>query len=435
MKVLLLNQCFWPDVMATGQQLTDVALELADRGHEVTVITGRRGYDDPKLLFPGHERWRNIEIFRVRSIAASKTSRFWRALNFASFLLACAFRLGFTQRQDVTVALTSPPLISWLAALFTRLKGGRLIFWVMDLNPDEAIAAGWLRAESATARFLAKLLRSSMQHAGKIVALDRFMKDRLLLKGISSDRIEVISPWSQDSVHFDQQGREAFRRDQALSDKFVVMYAGNHSPCHPLDTLLEAALRFAGEEEIAFCFIGGGSEQRKVKEFSTANKLKNIHCLPYQPQADLAAVLSAADLHVVVMGDAFAGIVHPCKIYNILEIGTPFLYVGPKESHMGDIIARLNDSGSAVQSVHGRPDVVQQFISNAARVRNGDHSLAAKQRSVRRGQTDLAAAFSKTKLLPRFIKEVEAIASEPGASTTETPAENSNPRDNVLVIE
>lgn len=422
MKVLLLNQCFWPDVMATGQQLTDVACELADRGHEVTVITGRRGYDDPKLLFPGHERWRNIEIFRVRSIAASKASRWWRALNFASFLLACAFRLAFTRRQDVVVALTSPPLISWLASLFTRLKGGRLVFWVMDLNPDEAIAAGWLRADSATAKFLAKLLRSSMQHAGKIVALDRFMKDRLLLKGISPDRIEVISPWSQDSVHFDQQGREAFRRDLGLTGKFVVMYAGNHSPCHPLDTLLEAALRFAGNEEIAFCFVGGGSEQGKVKEFSAANKLKNVHCLPYQSQADLAGVLSAADLHVVVMGEAFAGIVHPCKIYNILEIGTPFLYVGPKESHMGDIIASLNDSGSAVQSVHGRPDLVQQFISNAAHARNGDNSFKAKQRSVRRGQSNLAAAFSKTKLLPRFIKEVEAIASEPGASTTETPA-------------
>src|SRR6267142_1493470 len=158
MKVLLLNQCFWPDVMATGQQLTDVACELAGRGHEVTVITGRRGYDDPQLLFPRRERWRNIEIFRVRSIAASKTSRWRRALNFGSFLVTCAFRLAFTQRQDIVVALSSPPLISWLASLFTRLKGGRLVFWVMDLNPDEAIAAGWLKPNSVAVRLFAALL-------------------------------------------------------------------------------------------------------------------------------------------------------------------------------------------------------------------------------------------------------------------------------------
>lgn len=408
--------------MATGQQLTDVACELAERGHEVTVITGRRGYDDPKLLFPRHEHWRNIEIFRVRSIAASKTSRWRRALNFGSFLAACAFRLAFTRRQDVVIALTSPPLISWLASLFTRLKGGRLVFWVMDLNPDEAIAAGWLSAESATAKLLARLLVTSMQHAEKIVALDRFMKERLLLKGIAAERIEVISPWSQDEVHYDQQSREAFRRVHSLTDRFVIMYAGNHSPCHPLDTLLEAAAKLARRKELAFCFVGGGSEQRKVKEFALANDLKNIHCLPYQPQENLSGVLSAADLHVVVMGEAFVGIVHPCKIYNILTIGTPFLYLGPRESHMGDLIARLNDPGRAMQSVHGRSGTVSQMISDAAARQNADNRFEANERAVRSAQLDLAASFSKAKLLPKFIKEVEAVGSRPGASTTETPA-------------
>jgi colanic acid biosynthesis glycosyl transferase WcaI len=416
MKVLLLNQCFWPDVMATGQQLTDVACELANRGHEVTVITGRRGYDDPQLLFPRHERWRKIEIFRVRSIAATKTSRSRRALNFASFLIACAFRLVFMRRQDVVIALTSPPLISWLASLFTRLKGGRLFFWVMDLNPDEAIAAGWLRADSATAKLLAKLLISSMKHAEKIVVLDRFMKERLLKKGIPADRIEVISPWSQP-VCFDQQGREAFRRERGLTEKFVVMYAGNHSPCHPLDTLLEAALNLAGREEFAFCFVGGGSEQRKVREFALSNELKNIHCLPYQPQEDLAAVLSAADLHVVVMGNEFPGIVHPSKIYNILAIGTPFLYIGPKESHLRDIIARLKEPRLALQSVHGRADVVSQLISEVAQ----ESALLNGIRVSRSHPSNLSADFSKMMLLPKFIKEVEALDCK-GASTTETPA-------------
>src|SRR5258708_17279357 len=421
MKVLLLNQCFWPDVMATGQQLTEVACELAGRGHEVTVITGRRGYDDPQLPFPRRERWRNIEIVRVRSIAASKTSRWRRALNFASFLTTCAWRLAFTRRDDVCIAVASPPLISWLAALFSRLKGGRLVCWVMDLNPDEAIAAGWLRAESATAKLLAKLLMSSMQHAERIVVLDRFMKERLLLKGISPDRIEVISPWSQP-VHFDQQGREAFRRVHGLTYKFVIMYACNHSPCHPLDTLLEAAARLVRREEMAFCFVGGGSEQRKVKEFAFANKLKNIHCLPYQPQEDLSSVLSAADLHVVVMGEAFVGTVHPSKIYNILAIGTPFLYLGPKESHLADIIASLDNPARAIQSVHGPPDLAEQSIPNAALALNGDKRFAANQGSVQRGQSNLAAAFSKMTLLPKFIKEVEAVASQPGDSTSETPA-------------
>ena len=43
---------------------------------------------------------------------------------------------------DLVVAMTSPPLISWLGAMFCAITGGRFLFWVMDLNPDEAARGG-----------------------------------------------------------------------------------------------------------------------------------------------------------------------------------------------------------------------------------------------------------------------------------------------------
>src|SRR5437588_6430815 len=46
MKILLLNQAFHPDVVASGQHLTDLALALVQRGHAVTVVTSRRAYDN-----------------------------------------------------------------------------------------------------------------------------------------------------------------------------------------------------------------------------------------------------------------------------------------------------------------------------------------------------------------------------------------------------
>src|SRR5258706_5974660 len=139
-----------------------------------------------------------MDIFRLRSMGWGKPSRWRRALNFASFSAACAFRLAIMRRQDAVVALTSPPLISWLAALFIRLKGGRLIFWVMDLNPDEAIAAGWLKSDSNSAKVLSAPLESSMRHAQKIVALDRFAKQRISDKGIEKCKIQIIHPSSLD---------------------------------------------------------------------------------------------------------------------------------------------------------------------------------------------------------------------------------------------
>src|SRR6267142_7186482 len=224
MKVLLLNQCFWPDVVATAQQLTGVARCLVERCHRVTVISSRHGYDDAQLRFPRHEVWNGIEIIRLPSISLGKTSRWRRALNFASFSVAAAFRLALTRPQDAVVALTSPPLISWLASVFTRIKGGRMVFWVMDLNPDAAIAAGWLKHNSAPAKLLAKLLQSSMKHAERIIVLDRFIQQRIAAKGIPEQKIEVIPPSRDDSVCFDEKGRAAFRQRHELREKFVVMH-------------------------------------------------------------------------------------------------------------------------------------------------------------------------------------------------------------------
>src|SRR5258708_2862229 len=95
------------------------------------------------------------------------------------------------------------------------------------------------------------------------------------------------------------------------------------------------------------CFIGGGSEWRKIKEQIAAEQnrersARNIVCLPYRPLAQLSASLSSADLHVVVMGEPFVGLVHPCKIYNILRIGGPLLYIGPRPSHITEILEALN---------------------------------------------------------------------------------------------
>jgi glycosyltransferase involved in cell wall biosynthesis len=337
MKVLLLNQAFYPDVVATAQYSTELATRLAIGGHKVTVIASARGYDNPEVRFSRHERFNGVNIVRIKGLALGKRARWRRALDFASFFIVCAFRLLTIERHDVVLALTSPPLISFLAAIYARVRGCKFVFWIMDLNPDEAVAAGWLRRGSVSERALARILKFSLDRSDRIVVLDRFMKDRIIAKGIDEERLIVIPPWANERVRFDLEGRLQFRERHNLTDKFVVMYAGNHSPCHPLDTLLEAALALRARNDISFCFVGGGSEVSKVKGFAQRHELSNILHLPYQRLSELAGTLSAGDLHAVVMGERFVGLVHPSKIYNVLAVGKPVMYVGPAPSHITDL--------------------------------------------------------------------------------------------------
>jgi glycosyltransferase involved in cell wall biosynthesis len=403
MKILLVNQCFYPDVVSTAQHTSDLAAALAARGHEVTVIAGNRGYDDPAVKFSSRERWRGVEIVRVRCLATGKGSRRKRALNIASFFLTCAWRMMRMRRFDLVIALTSPPLISVLGALFVRMTGGRFIFWIMDLNPDEAIAAGWLSPDSRTAHILEAALRYSAQSADRVIVLDRFMRDRMVGKGLAPDKVVTLPPWSHDNeIHYDAPGRAAFRARHGLDGKYVVMYSGNHSPCHPLDTVLGAALELASEPHIAFCFVGGGSEYRKMREFAARHNLRNIVCLPYRPLRELSASLSAADTHLVVMGRLMTGLVHPCKIYNVLTLGIPVLFVGPASSHVADI-ASGHPTLPIARVEHG------DVAGLADRIRTGAARFALRRDRLSEDMRQAAGAFSMERLLPLYTSVIETI--------------------------
>jgi colanic acid biosynthesis glycosyl transferase WcaI len=358
-RILILNQTFYPDVASTAQHASDLAAELVERGHVVTVMCSRRCYDNPRERYLRNQVWRGVRVRRISSLGFGKKARWRRAADFGSYLANCLLHLAVLPPFDLVIAMTSPPLISWLGALFVRVKGGRFVFWVMDLNPDEALAAGWLRPDSWTTRGLKTMLEYSLHRAERIVALDRFMAKRIEEKRVAPDKITILPPWSHDHVvRYDVDGRHRFRTDHGLDGKYVVMYSGNHSPCHPLTTLTEAARRLSTRRDIIFCFIGGGSEFEGVRRFAEHHALENVVTLPYQPLDELAASLSSADLHVVVMGDAFVGIVHPCKVYNIRTLEVPYLYIGPNESPISEMHPTFTAN-------HGDVDAVVRHIQTA----------------------------------------------------------------------
>jgi glycosyltransferase involved in cell wall biosynthesis len=397
-RIVILNQAFYPDVASTAQHATDLALALDEAGYQVMVVSGARAYDDPSQVYPARERWHGIEIIRVGSTSFGKSARWRRAADFATYMAACAVRLALVRRCDLVIALTSPPLISWLGSLMVPLKARALLFWAMDLNPDEAVAAGWLRADSRTGRTLEALQKQSMRRAAAIIALDRFMRDRMISKGLPPEKIAVVPPWTHDGVRFDATGRKQFRAAHGLDGKFVVMYSGNHSPCHPLDTVIEAAQRLAADPRIVFCFVGGGSEYRKLQILARQRKMPNIAFLPYQPLPELGSSLSAADLHLVVMGDPFVGIIHPCKIYNILRVGAPVLYIGPAESHIADLIAGLG-SGQVRAVRHGDAGAVVACILAAVE----------QDRGPAQPHIDFAGNYSQELLARQVVAQVDAV--------------------------
>jgi colanic acid biosynthesis glycosyl transferase WcaI len=341
MKILLLNQTFHPDQTATSQQLVDLARFLKARGCDVSVVASQRAYEAPEKRFTRYEEWNGVHIYRVGSTGFGKRSFLHRMVDGFTFELSLLWRLLRVPRHDVVISFTSPPLIGVLGALVCKLRRSRSVQWLMDVNPDAAIAVGYLKENSWAAKFLTSIFNWSLRQSDLIIVLDRWMREKIQAHGVPAEKIAIIPPWPvhEPPVAFEEGLGESFRRANGLSGKFVVLYSGNHSIVHPLDTLLNSALKMRDRKEVVFLFIGGGLRAVDVREFKSKHGLENIVQLPHQPRTVLRESLASGDLHVVVMGDAVAGLVHTSKIYGVLATGRPYIFIGPAKSHVSDLIS------------------------------------------------------------------------------------------------
>jgi glycosyltransferase involved in cell wall biosynthesis len=394
--IVFASQVYPPDPTSVGQHVADAARELARRGHHVRVLTADRGYDDPSVRHAPREREAGVEIRRLPLSSFGKRSLRVRMLAGAIFTIQAALRLLLARDLDTVVVTTVPPMAALATLALARRRRVRVVFWVMDLNPDQAIALGALPPQSLPVRLLGWGLRGVLRRADDVVVLDPAMEARVRAKVDVDGKVRVLPPWPlEDHLEAVSHDANPFRGEQAKTGQFVVMYSGNHSPANPIDTLLAAARALRDDDRFLFLFVGGGSEKAKVERCG----LPNVRSLPYQPLETLRYSLSAADLHVVTMGDAVLGIVHPCKIYGAMAVARPVLAVAPATSHIVDLVDRYRLGWHVRQG-----DVAAAVAALVAAV---DTPPAARQAMGRRGQEALRDGLAKAMLCPRFCDVVD----------------------------
>jgi glycosyltransferase involved in cell wall biosynthesis len=65
-----------------------------------------------------------------------------------------------------------------------------------------------------------------------------------------------------------------------------------------------------------------------------------IRLLPYQPRETLSHSLSAGDLHLVTQDANTEGLIEPSKLYGVMAVGRPVLYVGPDGTDVARTVQR-----------------------------------------------------------------------------------------------
>src|SRR3954467_8735362 len=113
MKILFINQYYWPDCAPTAQILTDLCENLAGRGHDVHVVCSRGRYDmlsNHRASMPRYERRAKVHIHRFGATSYGRQSIASQMLDFLSFhLLVGLHLLMHASAYGLIVSLTTPP--------------------------------------------------------------------------------------------------------------------------------------------------------------------------------------------------------------------------------------------------------------------------------------------------------------------------------------
>lgn len=449
MKVLLINQYFWPDVASTSQVLTDLAHHLTAAGHEVHALCSQGQYDpanapadDPRRAsleghassLPRYEVRQGIHIHRLAATNFGKKHVIGRVLDYLSFHAAIGLRTLLTGwRYDVVITLTTPPLVGLYGSPLTLFSRTKHVAWCMDLHPDCEFELGMMNRRSPLPRLLDFLNGLHFRLADATVALGPYMKQRIVDKGVAPSKVHTIPVWGLDNTspddnaggdrHVDSATTNPLARELSLEGKFVVMYAGNAGLAHTFDSVCHAAAELARDPRIVFLFVGGGRRVQQITRYAQEHALPNIRVMGYFPRHMLHHSLALGDVHLTTLRPNMAGVAVPSKLYGVMAASRPSIFVGPLASESADairdagagLVVAVDDAPALVHAIRTLADnpTLRATMGQAARRAYEQHynakvccdqwlsllqSLSTKTPSIRATPEPLTSPTTKPKL-------------------------------------
>lgn len=342
-KIIFINRFFYPDQSATSQILTDLLGNISDKvDADFHVVTSRSTYQNDAKLEP-YEKHNGVNIHRVWTTSFGRKKLAGRAVDYLSFYVSTFFKLlMLVSRNDIVIAKTDPPIISFFAYVVTRLKRAHLINWLQDLFPEVAGELGMIKKDSMLYRVLKNLKNKSLKAADMNVVIGDKMADFLVEQGVDTDKITVIRNWSVNkNIEYVPKESNHLLKEWDLSGKFVICYSGNFGRAHeyePIKNLVSDVIN----ENVVFLFIGGGKYYDKLMSYVKAKGLKHVIFKPYQDAEYLNYSLSVADIHIVSLNPALEGLIVPSKFYGVASLGIPVLFVGDKDGEIASVINKNN---------------------------------------------------------------------------------------------
>jgi len=330
MRVVIVNQFFWPDIAPTGQYATDLSRHLSAEGHDVTVICSAGSYAQGK--YSDEDPRPPVKVIRVPGFAY-KRSILARLYSYATFFIGALWHQLRVPKPDLIINMTTPPLLGVTGAIVKMLRGTRLFLWEMDLFPDALVTLGALAPRGIFTQILAWIQDVTRRRSDGVIVLGECMRTRLLARGTPTSLIHVVENWADGTAITPGPNRR--------SSPLTLLYSGNLGLAHDVDTVTAVLRHFRNDSRFVFTFAGGGVGRAELQRICAAEAIENAHFIPYVDRGRMNEHLAQADIGLVTERPACIGTVVPSKTYSMMAAGRPILFIGPREATPGLVVQRF----------------------------------------------------------------------------------------------
>jgi glycosyltransferase involved in cell wall biosynthesis len=329
-KILVVTQHYPPDPTTTAVYIGAIAEALALDSRVLVLSSSSRS---------GSQRQSNPEVIEIPAWTAPKNALLRRAA--AISLVALRMFLATllrTERGDVVFCVTTPFTLPYAAVLAARLRGAAAVLLIHDLYPEALEAAGLIGPSSLPARLL-RLVNARMYRAlSAIVTIGRDVAPLLLAyKGVAPEKIRFIPNWTLLPAGYRDISPDNWYR-RGRQDQLVVGLSGNLGFTHGPRTVFEAARLLKANSDIHFLLSGWGIGWSELNALQAAERLDNISLLPPVPQADLAELLSSADVWIIPYRRNIPGVSIPSRLYNLLAVGRAIIVAADPASEAALVV-------------------------------------------------------------------------------------------------
>jgi glycosyltransferase involved in cell wall biosynthesis len=330
MKILYFHQHFNTPAGSVGVRSYQMARALIAAGHEVTIVCGSyrggaTGLSGPYIKGRRSGVVEDIEVIEFELPYSNALGFLKRALIFLQF----AFRsttVALTHQYDLVFA-TSTPLTAGIPGIFARwLRRKPFVFEVRDLWPELPKAMGVI-TNPIILLAMSILEWSSYHSATRLIALAGGIAQGIAKRGISEERIITI-PNGCDLDIF-SPGNEQWRPGGIATENLLAVFSGTHGTANGLDAVLDAAIELKQRncDDIKFVLIGDGQQKAELVSRAMRENISNITFLNPVGKAELAKLLSGADIGLQILANvpAFFYGTSPNKFFDYISAGLPVL--------------------------------------------------------------------------------------------------------------